>query len=408
MSAALAALHRSEPRADGLEKLNDREWQETLDYCDRSRITLALREAAGAALPPQIRAYLDAKAARNAERIRRLEILYRELTARFTAGGIDFLALKGITHAALFGSETDRVQYDIDLFAPASAVYAARDALAGLGYEAVEGVERFPTDHLPPMVRKTAWEWRGDYFDLDVPTPVELHYQFWDEGTERLRAPGTPEFWERRTTRSIAGIELAVLSPPDALAYAALHLLKHVLRGSVHPYHVYELAGFLESLADDEGFWTQWRAWHAPELRRLEAVAFRLAAEWFGGRLAATASDEIARLPAATQAWFEEFATSPARSAFDSNKDELWLHWTLLDARRDAWRVTRRRLLPGTLPLLAGENYVPPSSRTWLRAARRCAWYASHVASRAWHHSLALSRAARSGARWWRRSRRPR
>lgn len=403
----MAALHRSEPRTDGLEKLNDREWQETLDYCDRSRITLALREASGAALPSKIRDCLDAKAARNAERMRRLEILYRELAACFTAAGIDFLALKGITHAALFRSRTDRVQYDIDLFAPMPSVYAARDALAGLGYEAVEGVERFPTDHLPTMVRKTAWEWRGDYFDLDIPTPVELHYQFWNESTERLRVPRIDAFWERRTTRSIAGIEMAVLSPQDALAYAALHLLKHVLRGSVHVYHVYELAGFLETLAGVESFWSQWRAQHAPDLRRLEAVAFRLAAEWFGCRLPAAAANEIAHLPAATQAWFEEFAISPARSAFDSNKDELWLHWTLLDSRRDAWRVARRRLLPGTLPLLAGENYVPPGSRSWPRTARRWAWYAGHLASRAWHHGFALSRAARSGFRWWRRSRQP-
>ena len=401
-SAALAALHFGEPRTEELRKLSDREWREALDYCDRSRITLALRTRAGDGLPAWVRQRMDENAARNAERRRRIEALYRELAGALTAAHVEFVALKGISHAALFGGRgEDRVQYDIDLFVPHPSALAARDALLALAYEPVEGVENFPTDHLPTMIRKTSWEWRGDYFDLEIPTPVELHYQLWNEGIERLSAPGTEEFWGRRTSRDAAGFSLAVLNPPDALAYAALHLLKHVLRGSAHPYHVYEIAGFLDSLADDQSFWNQWRSLHAPELRRLEAVVFRLAREWFGGRISPAALEESERLPSATQAWLSEFATAPARCSFDSNKDELWLHWSLLRSRRDAWNVARRRLLPGTLPLLAGANYVPESDRTWQRSVRRWGRYAGHVASRAWHHGVALRRTAASGARWW-------
>src|SRR6185369_11281358 len=95
-------------------------------------------------------------------------------------------------------------------------------------------------------------------------------------------APGTEEFWNRRVMRQIAGLRLPALSPPDALGFASLHVLRHVLQSSGRAFHVYEVARFLESHASDAEFWRTWQAWHAPELRRLEAVVFRLAAEWFG------------------------------------------------------------------------------------------------------------------------------
>ena len=94
--------------------------------------------------------------------------------------------------------------------------------------------------------------------------------------------PDTDQFWARREKRPIAGIALGVLCPPDAVAYAALHMLRHVLRGSVRPFHVYEVAGFLNSHGAGEAFWPQWRDLHSPELRRLQAVSFRLAQAWFG------------------------------------------------------------------------------------------------------------------------------
>src|SRR5204862_4060296 len=101
------------------------------------------------------------------------------------------------------------------------------------------------------------------------------------------------------------------------------------------PFHVYELACLLQSLAEDRAFWEELRALHAPGMRTLEALTFRLAQEWFGGRLAPLVEEEIAQLPAAVQAWFGDFAWSPAYREFRSNKDELWLHLSLIASRRD-------------------------------------------------------------------------
>jgi MFS family permease len=401
-AAALAALHLSEPRPEALGRLSERAWREALDFCYRSQLALALRNAASDFMPAWVREQTDRDAANNIQRLRGIEADYRMLGERLDGAGIDFVALKGITQCPLFGCRAEhRPQSDIDLFCTRESVTAARDALLACGYESIQGMEDFPTDHLPVLIRRTGWEWRGDFFDPEMPMGVELHFQFWNPRLERLPAPDTDQFWARREKRPIAGVALGVLCPPDAVAYAALHLLRHVLRGSVRPFHVYEVAGFLNSHSAGDAFWPPWRDLHSPELRRLQAVSFRLAQAWFGCALGPAVEEEIERLPAATHAWFADFATSPATQPFHSNKDELWLHLSLLHGRGDALRVARRRLLPGNLPPLVDAPHVPKSELTWRRRARHGVQYAAYFAERLWHHAAALWPTAYHGARWW-------
>ncbi len=407
VAAVLAALHLREPLQGALAHLDDSEWRQALDYCDRSRLTLKLRAAPRDAMPAWVCERTDRNAAQNRLRLQRIQNTYRELAASVNAAGAEFLALKGITQCALFGGRPEmRVQYDVDLFAPREHLYRARDALLGCGYEPVKALEAFPTDHFPVMIRKTGWEWRGDYFDLEIPVSVDLHFQFWNESIERLAAPGIEQFWERRETRHISDFDLPVLSPPDALAYTALHLLRHLLRGDLIPFHVYELASLLNSLAGDNDFWSSWRELHSSALRRLEAVVFRLSAEWFGCKLPAAAAEEIDQLSTPVDAWFTQFATSPATAPYDSNKDELWLHCALIDSRRDAWSVARRRLLPLNLPPWGGGIHIPEAQFTWRKRVSEWLHYLAYVRGRMFRHAAALPRVAVSGSRWWLRTNR--
>jgi hypothetical protein len=383
-AAAMAALHFAEPRPEALAHLNDIERNEALDFCHHAGLTLLLRDF----LPPA--AARDA--ANNLLRLRVLDTTYRQLAAL----PVEFVALKGITQCALFGIRPEeRAQSDIDLYCPRETVETARDALLAAGYQPIAGLEAFPTDHLPAMLRPNSWKWRGDFFDPEMPLAIELHFQFWNPRLERLRAEGVDAFWTRRVRRPVGGVELSVLSPVDAVAYAALHLLKHVLHGDTKPFHVYELASFLQGHADDEAFWTDWRSLHSDSLRRLQTVSFLLAEAWFGCRLAPAVREEAERLPAATRVWFEEFATSPAMQRFRANKDELWLHLSLLDSKLDALYVARRRLIPSNLP--------PPARAT--STAGSSAVYAAWFAGRLRHHTISLGTTLTSGARWWWRTR---
>lgn len=398
-AAALEALHLSDSRSDALSRLKDSDWRRALEFCNRSQITLALRRRARDAMPGWVREITDRNLADNIERLRAIQDLYRLISGRLAQAGIEFVALKGLTQCPLFGSRPeDRPQYDVDLYVPRETMFAARDALTGAGFESMEGMDRFPTDHLPALIRKTGWRYRGDVFDPEMPLAIELHFRFWNGDVERLPAPGVEEFWHRRISRPDLG--LPALATHDALAYASLHLLRHVLRGSVRPLHVYEIACFLQARAQDEAFWNEWRSLYPPELRRLQAVSFGLAREWFGCAMGPVRED-VAQLPSATRAWFERFALSPAAAPFDSNKDELWLHLSLLGSRRDAMAVARRRLLPGRLPAAVDSVYVPDAEMNWRRRATRRIRWVKYVASRMAHHAIALPSAARSGAYWW-------
>ncbi|HXB70011.1 MAG TPA: MFS transporter [Candidatus Acidoferrales bacterium] len=411
-AAVLAALHLGEPRLDLLASLEERGWGEALDFADRSQLTLVLRGVTlhGVALPGEARAAmpeavgerLDRNAKDNLERLRRTEELYRAIAERFGAAGIPFLALKGLTQCQWVGVPPEtRAQYDIDILTPREALDAARDVLLALGFEPIEDMEKFPTDHLPAMVRKTGWEWRGNIFDPEMPLTVEPHFRFWNPGTERLRAPGVEEFWSRRLTSQIAGTALGVLHPADALGYSALHLLRHILQGSARPFHVYELARFLDARAGDDAFWEEWRGLHAPEMRRLEAVGFQFASAWFGCLAGPVAQEEMDRLPASTRAWFEDFALAPVSGLFTPSKAELWLHISLLNRPADIFSVARRRLLPLNLPGPVDAIHIPASQMTWRRRMLKGKRRAAFIASRLRHHTAALWPTAASGARWW-------
>ncbi len=401
-SAALAALHFRDPQLEALARLTDAEWREALAFTDRTQLTLTLRREARDLMPEWARERVDGAAARNLERLGKFEDLYRAIDERMRGAGIEYLALKGLTHSPDFGADAaTRVQYDLDFYTPPGRAIAARDAVMGLGYEPIESMEHFPTDHLPTLIRKTGWEWRGDFYDPEIPIAVEIHFRLWNEGLERLRAPGVEEFWNRRVRREVAGIGIQALNAPDALGFASLHLLKHVVQGSARPFHILEIARFLEMHAQDAAFWNTWRELHDPQLRRLEASMFLLACEWFGCETGTVASEEIERLPEASRLWFDEFALSPARQIFHPAKDELWLHLSLVESRWDRVAVARRRLLPFNAPGPVDAIHIPEDQLTLARRVLRRARWLRHAARRVAHHLGTLPSVAASGTRWW-------
>src|SRR5689334_12955875 len=158
---------------------------------------------------------------------------------RFTGKDIEFILLKGSAHAPEFTPDPLlRTVGDIDLWCPSEAVSSARDQLLDLRYRPIGASKG---RHLPPMARTTDWQWRGDYFATDLPIVIDLHYSLWDEKLERIPAPPENEFWNRRVDAAIHGRLLPVLTLPDALAFAALHLLMHILHGDVRLHRAWEI-----------------------------------------------------------------------------------------------------------------------------------------------------------------------
>jgi hypothetical protein len=397
--AVMAALQFAAPWRAGLLELSEGGWKKALAFCDCARLTLPLGLTCREQLPEWVKARIDRNLASNLRCWGRIKAAYEEVASAFKAGGLEFVVLKGFSHCPHFVSDPRyRQQGDIDLLLPRDQVFKARDVAVQLGYEPLAGYGNSPIDHLPTMLRKTDWEWRGDYFDPENPLSLELHFRLWDEESECFGPDGLDRFWERRESRELDGLCFTALHSADAAAYAALHLLRHLLRGDLGPYPLYELAWFLDRHADESrlsavassALWSNWREWHDDSLRRLQAICFSLAHRWYGCRMPPAALEEIGRLPPDVTRWLEMHSTSPLAGMFHPNKDELWLHWSLLDSRRDRLRMLRRRLLPRRPPGTAG-------TMQW-----RSRWrYAAHAASRVIHHVRTVLPTARSALRWF-------
>lgn len=399
--APLAALRFSSPDRAPLSKLTEPQWDVALSFCDRAQLTLPLALRCRDSLPDGIRSRTDLNLAGNAARWQRVQTTYRELADSFERAGIECVVLKGFSHCPGFVQDPRwRPQYDIDLLLPPDQLAIANNVAQSLGYQPLRR-SNGRIDHLPAMVRKTGWQWRGDLYDPEIPLSLELHFRLWDRRTEHFEPPGLDQFWERRERRILEGLPFTALHPVDAMAYACLHLLRHLLRGDGKPFHVYELAFLLHQSRENESFWANWLRWHAPPLRRLQAICFSLAERWFGCTLPSAAREEIERLPSEVDRWMKLCSFSPLMGLERANKDELWLHWNLIESRRGRWSMLCRRLLPASLPGPVDAVHLPDREITWRIALRRKWRYLRHVSSRAGHHLAALPGVILAAVRWF-------
>ena len=327
--------------------LDEAEWRELLAFADRTQLTLHLRGRLG--LPAWLAEEIEIRYAKNGERRRRLREAYIESSDALDSAGIEFVVLKGFTHEAseMAGRRPAaqlRVQYDLDILTLPCDMARARVVFERLGY-APHGPRSLSKEHGRPLVRPTDWSWRGDYYDPEMPIPVELHGSAWSAERDRIHPDGIEDFWSRRCCIEVNGLRIPAFAEVDRLGFAALHVLRHILRHDAKPAHVLELARFLEARGGDTLFWDQWRKLHPPGLRALQMVGFRFAHEWFGCALpGAIEQSEF------FEAWFRDFAWSPVSNLTAANKDTVWLHLAVVDHWRDGLRVFWDRMVPVRLP----------------------------------------------------------
>ncbi|HWE00752.1 MAG TPA: nucleotidyltransferase family protein, partial [Bryobacteraceae bacterium] len=181
----LRALRFDGGGRDALESVGEDEWEPLLAIADEARLTLPLGVRREDLLPERVRGRIRRNLADNGWRFENSVAAHREIANTFDRSGVPFVVLKGLTHFPFFCDDLRfRQQYDIDLYCPAASIEAARVTLGELGYEPVPRGGEPRTDHLPTLVRKTGWRWRGDYYDPAMPLNVELHFRFWDSGME--------------------------------------------------------------------------------------------------------------------------------------------------------------------------------------------------------------------------------
>jgi MFS family permease len=398
----LGALQFQNARRETLRRVPDAEWKRILSDWYVVRLILPLREVCGDELPAWVRERTDVFLADNASRFERSKSVYSRVAKALCEVGADHVVIKGFS---LWPGYTDHPKYrpqsDIDLYCPPETVLSARDALLTIGYTSQPSLGQVSTEHLGALNPPNSWTWRGNHFDPDIPVSFELHFSWWDSVNTRIRPQGTEDFWSRRARKMLDEISFPALDPVDNLGYTAINLLRHLLNNFPATEQVYGLARFLHTQADDRVFWRRWRELHPYSLRRLEAISFRLASDWFACRLSEEAQEEVDRLAPPVQDWFQYFSKSTLSTRFDIRKDALWLYLDLLESRTDKCAIFLQRIVPVRLqvPMIAealrdkSANESPASKNPLSRvvhAGRQSMDYGRWFVARSFHHLAVL------------------
>jgi hypothetical protein len=401
MSTPLLTVIRSlslgQDRRSDLRGIPEPAWRRLLALTDRSQLTLPLAVCCSHELPAWVQERLAGNLRNNAIRHNRILDAYQNVDRALTSKGVDFMVLKGLSQWPNYCDDLrHRPQYDLDLYCPQHAIKPALDAIQSLGYEPFGRKTKTPTDHLPSLIRMTGWRPNGDYYDTEMPLTIELHFRFWDEANERFAVDSADDFWERRVRREIRGLSVPTLNAYDGLSYTAWHLVRHLVRGDVRAYHVYELAHFLERTVDDDLFWQDWQRRKSSTL--VEAIAFRLAAHWFECPTHPIVQELCQALPASVRRWFDLFAFSPVKALVRPNKDELFLQWCLVKEWPARLQIAKQRLLPVRFNPVIVDAHVPaPDLRLRLKRRVFGTWF---MAQRAFHHVRTLAPMMWNGVRW--------
>jgi hypothetical protein len=169
-----------------------------------------------------------------------------------------------------------------------------------------------------------------------------------------------------------------------------------LVRGDARAYHVYELAHFLQRTAEDDAFWLDWRG--RKSSTPVEAIAFRLAIDWFGCSTHPVVDELAQSLPVGVKRWFDLFSWSPLKALEQPNKDELFLHWCLVKGWPARLQITKGRLFPMRFTPVVVDAHVPsPDLRLRLKRKVFAAWF---MIRRAFHHARTLAPVMWNGVRW--------
>jgi MFS family permease len=337
------ALRFKDPDKKALRQITDAEWEKILQTWSTARVMTSFwldHRNDSDCIPHWVGEKVDQYLADTALRFQKIKVVYGGFARELQNAGIDHAVIKGFS---LFPGFTDRPdlrpQGDIDLYCPPETVHRAQKILQERGFIPGPVMEGYIIDHLPTMMPSTPWKPGPNLFDPEMPIGFELHHCFWNEALMYFRLGGVDEFWNRRVERQIEGLSFTSLHPVDSLGYTTLNIFRDLARGLLPIEQVYGLARFLHTRADDEGFWQSWQNFHDPALRRVEAIPFQLAQDWFGCEVPAAAQEEMDQFPPAIHAWFRETSKSGLYPRFGQAKDGTWLHVLLLESPRDKLKV---------------------------------------------------------------------
>ena len=392
VGAILDALRFRDANPGKLASLSESDWQPLLEYADLSHLTLSLGTNCREYLPGWVQERIAENLRDNCKRWDLIKATYEEVQSAFLSAGVQHVVIKGFAQCPDFApSSHARFQSDIDLYCPDDSLMDAAQILRKMGYEALVTSEK--ADHLPTMIRRGSWKWRGNSYDPEMPLSIELHNRFWNRARMRLGPDHLQQFWSRREIRHSGWIAYPALHPVDNLGFSALQVLRDLLDNTLSAHKVYELAYLLNHKANDDDFWRMWSTLHDEDLRACEAVSFCLARACFGCELARPIAEQIAVLPRIVRTWIPLYGSGSLTTHRSSEKDAVWIHLALVNSARNKLAILMRAFLrtPDPYKLLVESASVQGGGR-WMQ-------YAYYGIKRIPRHALSFPRMLYRGGR---------
>jgi len=335
-------------------------WKCGLGFADGAGLSLHLRERLMRCndfgrLPASIQIELERRQSDNVRRTHLMEQEFVELNRRLQGADIRYLNLKGFLLAPDFVERLEwRVQYDYDFLVKKEDLQRAFMLFLQSGYSALHATREVAADHLPTLIQRTGWQWKGNYCDPAIPRGVELHFQLWDSEFELLPIQTLDKVWERSCSQTFGSITAPTLCREDTLLYVTLHACRHLLRNDLRLSHLYEIAVFLQRTSDQERFWEDViaRIKQCTNTTKMAATTFELAKTLFRPALCSPVQHFVkGHLPAIAESWVGAYGRTGAIHCYRNNRNGLLLHLGLLDNNARRWALLRQRLLPRHLPL---------------------------------------------------------
>ena len=371
--------------------LPDGLWKRGLAFADTAGLSLHLRHRLiwrrdFGKLPPSIQRAFEQ---RHSDNVRRTQLMHEEcveLNRRLQAADIPYLNLKGSFLAPAFvESPETRVQYDYDFLLKRSDISQAYTLFLRSGYSPLHPAKDVAADHWPTLIQRTGWQWKGNYYDPDIPRAIELHFQLWDSESELIPIQTLDQVWERSCSQVLGSIEAPTLSAQDTLLYAILHSFRHLLRNDLRLAHLYEIAFFLQQTCDQESFWegVLGEVTQCANTTKMVATTVELAKFLFRPALSAPLSAFVERnLPVTARSWIEVYGRDGAVHCYRKNRNALLLHLSLLESNASRWALLRQRLVPRHLPLPTYGVQIPKERETLKVRVVKAARYVTLVLQR--------------------------
>jgi len=375
-------------------------WKRGLAFTDTAGLSLHLRDRLirrndFRKLPASIQIELEQRHSDNVQRTHVMEQEFVELNRRLQGADIPYLNLKGLLLVPDFVERSERrAQYDYDLLVKKEDLQRSYTLFLQSGYSALHSTQELAADHLPTLIQRTGWQWKGNYYDPAIPRGVELHFQLWDSDFELLPIQTLDKVWERSFFQTLGAIEAPTLCQEDTLLYVTLHAFRHLLRNDLRLSHLYEIAFFLQRTCDQERLWEDVIAGvtQCPNTTKMVATTFELVRSLFRPALSSRVRHFIERhLPATAASWVCAYGRTGAIHCYRRNRNALLLHLSLIESNATRWALLRQRLLPRHLPLPTYGVQIPQEAQNLKFRVVKTARYLGLLLQRGLFHIRSLT-----------------